>query len=259
MAVLDDEPSRSYQRLSVARINGAQVSTSIIPAGRAEGGGDWCEAFALGANLIALSIGDVCGHGMVKHAAMQALRGSIHDALADGATPAAAIEIANDFLRAYDCDENATAIVGIVDMRRRTLRFANAGHPPPLMAGAWGATFLEVPLADVPLGIGARVDATTHVVNIAPTTLVVLYTDGVSEHERDPITGAAELFAATLLAYEVPMTIPAALIEERLVLTDANRDDAAILTLRMPPAPIVRRPYATSPARPGSPAPSAFV
>jgi hypothetical protein len=96
-------------------------------------------------------------------------------------------------------------------------------------------------------------------VNIAPTTLVVLYTDGVSEHERDPITGAAELFAAALLAYEVPMTIPAALIEERLVLTDANRDDAAILTLSMPPAPIVRRPYATSPARPGSPAPSAFV
>jgi len=250
--MLDDEPSRPHHRLSVERINGAQVSTSIIPARHAEGGGDWCEAFAVGKNLIAVSIGDVCGHGIVKHATMQALRGCIHDALAVGIVPAAVLEIANAFLRAYDRDENATAIIGILDMRRRTLTFANAGHPPPLMAGPWGATFLEFPRADVPLGISATIDATTHVVSVAPTTLVVLYTDGVSEHERDPLTGAAELFAAALLAYEVPMTIPAALIEERLVLTAANCDDAAILTVRMPPAAVVRRRRTASPARPAS-------
>jgi serine phosphatase RsbU (regulator of sigma subunit) len=249
MAMLDEEHSGSYHRLSVARINGAQVSTSIIPAGRAAGGGDWCEAFAVGESVVALSIGDVCGHGIIKHAAMQALRGCIHDALAGGAAPAVAVEFANAFLRTYDCEENATAIVGLLDMRRRTLSFANAGHPPPLMAGPWGATFLEFSHADVPLGVNATVDATTHVVNIAPTTLVVHYTDGVSEHERDPLTGAAELFAAALLAYEVPMTIPAALIEERLGLTGSNRDDAAILTVRMPPAAIVRRRRAVVPGR----------
>ncbi len=221
-------------------INGAGIDTCIMHAYGAAGGGDWCEAFAIGDELIAISIGDVCGHGIEKMDVTEALRGRIHDALAQGRSPSAALEEANQMLRAYDDEENATAIVALLNPGRRSLTFVNAGHPPPLIAGPYGATYLEFSCPDVPLGIGAMVEPITHIVSLAASTLIVLYTDGVSEHERDPLAGATELCAAAVAAHASPTTPPATYLRDRMSLAGSNRDDAAILTVRMPHAPIVR-------------------
>jgi serine phosphatase RsbU (regulator of sigma subunit) len=226
---------------SSARINGAGIDTCIMHAGQAAGGGDWCEAFAVGDDVVALSIGDVCGHGIAKMEVMGALRDWLHVALLQRVSPSDALEDANRFLQAYDHRENATAICALLDIRRRSLTFANVGHPPPLMVGPYGATYLEFARPDVPLGVCATINPTTHVVSIAPSTLVVLYTDGVSEHERDPLAGAAELFAAAVAAHALPATDAATYIRERLSLTGATRDDAAIMSIRMPLAPVLRR------------------
>jgi hypothetical protein len=43
--------------------NGVAITTRIVPAENARNGGDWCEAWPLSATTVALSIGDVCGHG----------------------------------------------------------------------------------------------------------------------------------------------------------------------------------------------------
>lgn len=223
------------------RINGAGINTCIMHADHAAGGGDWCEAFAISDDVIALSIGDVCGHGIEKMGVMEALRDRLHVALAQGESPADALEETNRFLRAYDDDENATAIVALLDLGRRSLTFVNAGHPPPLMAGPYGATYLEFARPDVPIGVRAAIEPTTHVISVAASTLIVLYTDGVSEHEREPLKGSAELYAATVVAYALPATHPAIFLQERMALTDVNRDDAAILTVRMPLSPIARR------------------
>jgi hypothetical protein len=68
----------------------------------------------------------------------------------------------------------------------------------------------------------------------------VLYTDGVSEHRRDPLTGSAELFAATVAAHERPGTPSAKFLQAQMSLTGINHDDAALLTVRMPLAPLLR-------------------
>ena len=60
--------------------HGVRLNTRIMPAALAAQGGDWCEAFVVSRDVIALSIGDVCGHGAEKSTAMVALRQAIRNA-----------------------------------------------------------------------------------------------------------------------------------------------------------------------------------
>jgi serine phosphatase RsbU (regulator of sigma subunit) len=197
--------------------------------------------FVISRNVVALSIGDVCGHGAEKAATMTALRQSIRDAAWLGLSPAQTLTAANAFLGRYDPEENATAIFALLDTSRRTLVFANAGHPPPLIVGPLGAVFLEFPQADLPLGVVAEIVPTLHAVSVPAATLLVLYTDGVSEHARKPIQGEAQLRDAAVFAYQTSHLLSAAVIERQMFLTGSNLDDAAILTAWTPGVPIMRR------------------
>jgi serine phosphatase RsbU (regulator of sigma subunit) len=223
-----------------AAFHGVRLSTRIMPAALAAQGGDWCEAFVVSGDVVALSIGDVCGHGPEKAAVMIALRQATRDAVWLGLNPVQILTVVNEFLRQYDAEENATAIVALLDTRRRTLVFANAGHPPPLVAGPFGALFLEFPQADLPLGITAELVPILHVVNLPAATLLVLYTDGVSESGRKPLQGEAQLRDAALCAFRAAHLPSAAVIEKQMSLTGSNLDDAAILTAWTPGVPVVR-------------------
>ena len=221
-------------------LNGVRLSTRIMPAALAAQGGDWCEAFVVSRDVVALSIGDVCGHGAEKATAMTALRQAIRDAAWLGLNPAQTLTAANAFLRRYDAEENATAIFALLNTAHRSLVFANAGHPPPLMAGPLGAVYLEFPQADLPLGIVAEIVPTLHTVSVPAATLLVLYTDGVSERGRKPIQGETELRDAAVFAYQASQLLSAAVIERQMFLTGSNLDDAAILTAWTPGVPIMR-------------------
>lgn len=214
--------------------HGVRLSSVSNPARRALQGGDWCESFAVSDDVIALSIGDVCGHGIEKHGAMLAVRGAIRDAARRGCNPAHTLAEANLFLLAFDPGEYATAIFGLLNVRRRTLVFANAGHPPPLMAGAGAATFLECSEPDLPLGLQAELWPELHHVGVPPAAMLVFYTDGVSEHERTALHGATQLTDAAIFAFRYPDLATAGVIERQMFLTGSNGDDVAILAAWTP-------------------------
>jgi serine phosphatase RsbU (regulator of sigma subunit) len=218
-------------------IQGIQLSTRIMGAERSPRGGDWCEAFVVADDLLALSIGDVCGHGEEKFAAMSATRQAIRDAACRGFDPAHTLLEGHRFLRAFDPDEYATALFGLLNLRERTLVFANAGHPPPLMASPRKTIFLEYAQSDLPLGIEDPFLPVLREVSVPASTLLVFYTDGVTEHECKPLQGAAELCDAAMFATEFSQLPSASVIQKQMFLTGWNRDDAAILTAWTPPAP----------------------
>lgn len=229
--VVNDEPPESF---AISNIHGVQISSRIIPAAGASHGGDWCEAFPTSDGVIAFSIGDISGHGIEKSRAMREVRQTIRDAALAGLNPAQTLAHANRFLHRREPDETATAVFALLNTRRRSMVYANAGHPPPLFAGPGSTVFLESWAADLPLGIDHAFMPLLRAVTVPAATLIVFYTDGVSEAERDSLKGSLRLRAAAQYARDSPELPTAKTIESMTLSPHVTFDDAAILTARTP-------------------------
>jgi serine phosphatase RsbU (regulator of sigma subunit) len=223
-----------------ASFNGVQISSRIIPAAGAMHGGDWCDAFSVTDDVLALSIGDVCGHGDAKFESMVAVRQAIRNAALRGLDPAQTFAEVNRFMHRHRPGELATAIFALLDTRQRSMFYANAGHPPLLLAGSHGALFLEYPEPDLPLGIDPDFMPAIRQVSIPAATLIVFYTDGVSESGRNSVQGSLQLLAAAKFVRDFPELPSATIIEAMTLPTGSNIDDAAILTIRTPFLPVIR-------------------
>jgi hypothetical protein len=65
--------------------------------------------------------------------------------------------------------------------------------------------------------------------------MLVLYADGVTEHDRDPVCGENELLEAARVAYAYPDVDVADSIAKRILRSVRGVDDAAALVLRVAP------------------------
>ena len=74
----------------------------------------------------------------------------------------------------------ATAFVGVLDRERHTLRYANAGHNPPLLLRAGGGS-LRLEATGVPLGLLPALDYAAEELVLGPGDTLCVYTDGVTE------------------------------------------------------------------------------
>jgi serine phosphatase RsbU (regulator of sigma subunit) len=214
------------------RADGA-IARWISPADDAEHGGDWCEIVAFGERTVALTIGDVSGHGEAAAGTMAIVRDAVLDALTQSRVPSAILAIANDI--AYGIGEGVivTAIVAVVDYEHQTITFANAGHPPPLLSVGDVQAFLTHAPADLPLGIFPRHTAADYVVELPNDALLVFYTDGITEHDRDPIRGESELAGAARWVYDRHDDDAARAVAEHVFQFGRGDDDAAALTIRL--------------------------
>src|SRR5213078_1717252 len=97
-----------------------------------------------------------------------------------------------------DEDSMATVIMLVLDTSAGTLRWANAGHPPPLIVGPDGPRYLEG-AGGVPLGAIEEPVYEEDEAQLGPGTTVILYTDGLVEHPGRPL---AEGFDRLLAAIE---------------------------------------------------------
>jgi serine phosphatase RsbU (regulator of sigma subunit) len=216
---------------------GAAFETTISgwnsPAGRARAGGDWCDVFSVSRDVTALTIGDVSGHGEPVAAIAEFMRSSIVKAIDETQHPAQILSTVNRLAYGRHGGVIVTAIVVILDRRRQTLCFANAGHPPPIMVFPSDHTFLSRSPGDLPLGIFPNHQAADYVIALPDDALVVLYTDGVTEHDRDSLNGEDELARACRLVYDSSEREAASTIAEHVFQTERGSDDAAILAARI--------------------------
>jgi serine phosphatase RsbU (regulator of sigma subunit) len=87
--------------------------------------------------------------------------------------------------------------------------------------------------ADVPLGLFPDHCAADYVIALPPEVLVLLYTDGITEHDRDPVRGEEELLEAAQIVYGRPELNLADAIASRVFETGRGHDDAAAIAFRM--------------------------
>lgn len=214
------------------QIEGLVMDAVYVPGQHeAQIGGDWYDAFALPDGRVVVSIGDVAGSGLDAAVTMGSMRQIIRGIAQIHADPILMLNSADRALRLDDPDRFVTAFVGVIDPVASTMIYASAGHPPPFIRRASGE-LVELPSGDLPLGLRERLAGEPRTINIVDGDLLVLYTDGLIESERDLMTGTSALRNALADAQIDQIARPALFIQER-VLADAARDDVAVLTLRL--------------------------
>ncbi len=216
---------------------GMHLDAVYSPASdEAEVGGDWYDAIELDDGSVVVSVGDVTGRGIQAAAIMSKVRHAMGMAPRHEPDPRKILDSAEWFLRKRYPDAIVTAFVGIVSADRKTLRFANAGHPFPLLRRASGE-LLELAATGLPLGLRHLAsEEGTRQVELCEGDLLTLYTDGLTEWNHDWEDGQRCLESILRTRAIVASTAAAHLIAKHC-LPDKPRDDVAILTVSVGTAP----------------------
>jgi anti-sigma regulatory factor (Ser/Thr protein kinase) len=191
-------------------------------------GGDWYDAFPLPDGRIALSIGDVAGHGLGAAIVMGEVRQAFRAAALDPKSPSLVLERANRIVNMRSNPTMVTAIFGIFEPGTATLTYACAGHPPPVLALADGVA-KALPGGGIPLGILDAVDAEDWTFTVPPGGLVACYTDGLTEHTHDVVEGELRLLDELCREVVERNVRPARTLLDRVFAERKNSDDAALL------------------------------
>ncbi len=213
------------------RIEGLDVAVRYVPGTRdAEVGGDFWDVVELPSGEVALAIGDVAGHDAVAAAMMAQLRSVCRALRPSTQTPADLIDALQATWDQLGLDRVATASFAKLNCDSGELRIASAGHPPPILIDANGATAVDVDPTP-PLGAATSL-AVNWVGKLEPGATLVFYTDGlVEDRYRDVDDGVRRLIRTAISA----SVTDAAELAERLLTCipdDDRSDDVALLVVR---------------------------
>src|SRR5258708_37583953 len=209
---------------------GLRTMVRYLPASKAgRVGGDWYITADMPGGHVLIAIGDVAGHGLAAAAGMARLRGALAGLAITGSPPERLVGWLNDLVRHVAPEHTASVIAGYFDPVSRTLTWAQAGHPPPvLVRGSW-ARPLDPPVG-ILLGAGDE-EYSAAVLALAPDDLLLLYSDGlIARRDRSLDEGLAALSGAVRGIADPELAIDAAL--RALGSTDAE-DDTCLVALRV--------------------------
>jgi hypothetical protein len=236
-ALLEDVGLLQAALLPVAPERLGPVGTSVAyrPADGPAAGGDFYDVFALEDGQLAVILGDVSGHGRqaLPHTAL--VRFTLRAYLEAGLSPRKAVQTAGTVLEHQLGEAFATVVVATYNPRERTLVYACAGHPPPLVLGA--TPLVPITLCSAPpIGAGMPTGTRQSTVSVPGRAQICFFTDGVTEARI-----GSQLFGAERLAGSLgqlgPDATAAALLERVAQETDARPDDMAACVLCIEGAP----------------------
>src|SRR5205807_8805672 len=111
---------------------------------------------------------------------------ALHSYALAGHGPGHTLELVDRFVHSLGDGAMATAVYATLDTTTGTLRFASAGHLPPIVFGGGEARVVEVPPAP-PLGAFPYGPCPEHGLILERGETIVLYTDGLVERPRIPL------------------------------------------------------------------------
>jgi serine phosphatase RsbU (regulator of sigma subunit)/PAS domain-containing protein len=193
-------------------------------------GGDWYDAVVLPSRLVLLCVGDVAGHGIEAATSMVVLRNALRGLAVTGAGPAQLLSWLNMVAHHLTGAVTATAVCGLYDPENHTLRWARAGHLPPVLVR--GSDAAPLPLV-TGLLLGAVPEATyeEHEVQLAVDDTLLMYTDGLIERRDRSVEESLAQFLT--VARAVPPTLDQQL--DRLLTHSRSDtdDDTCIVGIRV--------------------------
>lgn len=211
---------------------GLQVAARYRPAAQEyRVGGDWYDVLPLPDGRILLAVGDIAGHGIESATGMVSLRNALHGLAFTGNSPGRLMEWLNDLALHTGGSPTATAVCGIYEPADRTLRWASAGHLPPLLLRDGRAQLLDAPrnilLGALPHAIYSQITT-----RLLPGDTLLLYTDGLVERRH---AGLDESLAVLRRAAErmAPGGVDEQADQLLSAVTGDTDDDTSLVVLRV--------------------------
>jgi serine phosphatase RsbU (regulator of sigma subunit) len=231
-----------------------QISVRYVPATEAaQVGGDWYDAFLQRTGDTVLVIGDVVGHDIAAAAKMGEIRSILRGiAVATGAGPAELLREVDLTLETLRSEVVATTVVARIEQSEeqeprseRTVRWSNAGHPPPMVLRADGTVeALTARRTNLLLGITSAAPRTESTALLEAGSTVLFYTDGLVER-RDRSLALGQAALVTALESVADLELEDLCDEILLRMLPPNRqDDIAIVAVRLHPQDGPRPPEA---------------
>jgi serine phosphatase RsbU (regulator of sigma subunit) len=218
-----------------------EVAVRYVPAApEAQVGGDWYDVFDQPDGSTMLVIGDVVGHDTEAAACMAQLRGLLRGIAFDsGDGPAGVLSRLDTAIAGLGLGAMATVLVGRLEADGGSaggmrLRWASAGHLPPLVLGADGRQrLLTAPRPGLLLGVDPGAARTDQEDLLEPGSTVLLYTDGLVERRDQVFDDGVTLLGEALAGLR---DLPVAQMCDELLarlLPERSMDDVALVAVRL--------------------------
>ncbi len=229
--------TRGYIPGAPPELDGYELGLVYEPVGHEVSGGDVFGVWRLPGGQLAVLVGDVSGKGLEVAAVSAMVRFFVEARTWDSHDPARVLEQTNAILRRRLPGRVAmvTAFLGVID--GDVLRYANAGHVPPLLvdSGDPGAEPTELRTTGLPLGVVDDATFDAHELSFGAQHLLFAATDGLIEARNGPELFGQERVAAIVARYASTMSAQE-LVErayaEAEVFAEVLTDDVAIIALR---------------------------
>jgi serine phosphatase RsbU (regulator of sigma subunit) len=192
--------------------------------------GDWYDALQLPGGDLLFVVGDIAGHGMEAVTGMVAARNALRGLAVTGADPGELIGKLNYMTCLFAEDVTGTVICGRYSPRSRMLRWARAGHLPPVLVRGGTATVQPMPEGML-LGVQPDTEYEQLDLRLRGGDTLLFYTDGLIERRAASISDALAEFAAAA----VPAGLDLDALASRILASAVSDtgDDACLLAVRI--------------------------
>jgi sigma-B regulation protein RsbU (phosphoserine phosphatase) len=217
----------------IPRLAGFEIAARSVPAETV--GGDVYDVIPVDSECLALAIGDASGHGLPAALEARDVVIGARMGILCGVRLTSLVYRLNEVLAGTTLSSRfVSLLLGELDAGGG-FRYVNAGHPPPILAGAGPARFLEG--TGRVLGISRSYRYELSRVHLPVGGMLVMYTDGVTEclSATGEELGAERLLRlAGLFGALSAATAVARLFEELRLHAGARgfHDDASILVAK---------------------------
>jgi sigma-B regulation protein RsbU (phosphoserine phosphatase) len=154
------------------------IAGRSIPARQV--GGDYFDFIPVENDKLAVCLGDVSGKGLPASLLMANLQATLRSQTLLNIAPSESIRRSNRLLyKSTDPEKFATLFYGILNFVTHKLTYTNAGHENPFLFGNSSPTRLDT--GGTVLGVVENFPFDEGTVDLAPGSLLVIFSDGITE------------------------------------------------------------------------------
>ncbi len=230
-----DTMQRSLLPQTVPQLAGLELGAAYESSARVDVGGDVYDFMELDDGRLAVTLGDVTGHGIDAAADMAMAKFVFRSLAREHSEPGDFLQSANDVVVGeIAAGKFITMVYVVIDPLSGEVAVAGAGHPAPRIVSADG-TIMPLEARGLVLGVERGQHYEEVRGQLERGDAVVLYTDGVLEARRDGVQFGPERLDAVLAERVAlpPEDLAQAVLDDCRAFAEGElADDCAVVVVR---------------------------